>query len=248
MCLIGFSFSPRSDRCLLLAANRDEFHARPARPMAWWDQPKLLAGRDEQAGGTWLAVARDGRWAAVTNVRDPSADSGSKSRGELPVRFFESERSPENYASQIHSVRHQYGPFNLLVGTRDSLWYVSSDADPFAVAPGVHALSNGSLDAPWPKSRRLAAGLTAFDQNAADPKTLLTLLGDPSQAAVDELPDTGVGETMEQFLSSTFIRSERYGTRCSTVLSLGNDCLALERRFDSEGRTLGQLSYAWSGN
>jgi uncharacterized protein with NRDE domain len=246
MCLITFAFEPDADRPLLLAANRDEFHARPARPMAWWAEPgDVLAGRDAQAGGTWLAVARDGRWAAVTNVRDPGAPAGLRSRGELPLGFLESRRSPEDYAREVQDRRADYGPFNLLAGDPTRLWYASCHAEARAIEPGVHALSNGALDAPWPKSTRVAQRLESIDGGEVRADQLLALMHDTDGADDADLPDTGVGVEMERFLSSPFIVSERYGTRCTTIVILGRKSRVIERRFDERGATVGQLDYRW---
>lgn len=249
MCLIAFAFTPDQDRHLLLVANRDEFHARPARPLAWWRWPEgPLAGRDEQAGGTWLALARDGRWAAVTNFRDPRAGSGERSRGELPIGFFTAGQSPADYVQEVDRARSAYGPFNLLVGNRRSLWYCSSRSRPRAVAPGVHALSNGVLDEGWPKSRRVSTALRGLvDQpDAVNTDRLFELMDDREIAADDELPDTGVGLEIERMLSAAFIVSPRYGTRCSTVLELGTVSRATERRFTPDGQRVGELSYQLS--
>jgi len=246
MCLITLSFTPDQERHLLLAANRDEFHARPARPMAWWPgSPSVLAGRDEQAGGTWLAVARDGRWAAVTNVRDPRAPRGQRSRGELPLAFFEGGLSPADHARQVQAQRAEYGPFNLLVGDAGSVWFASSHGELTEVAPGVHAVSNGALDAAWPKSTRIAEGLAALQSHPFSAGQALDLMYDTAPGADEALPDTGVGLEMERFLSSPFILSERYGTRCTTVLALGSSSQASERRFDTDGQPVGQLDYGW---
>lgn len=245
MCLIAFKFTPSRERHLLLAANRDEFHERPARPMAWWSWPDgLLAGRDERAGGTWMAVGRDGRWAAVTNFRDPRAGSGSRSRGELPVQFLDSGLSPEVFVRQVHDRRSDYGPYNLLAGDREALWYGSSYAEPAAVPPGVHALSNGLLDEPWPKTRRAATALGGLETaGAIDCERLFGLMNDREPAASDELPDTGVGADLERFLSPPFIVGERYGTRCTTVASLGERSLVAERSFEPAGDSVAELHY-----
>jgi uncharacterized protein with NRDE domain len=249
MCLIAFIFAPDHERHLLLAANRDEFHARPARPMAWWHWPEgPLAGRDEKGGGTWLGLARDERWAAVTNFRDPRADSGDRSRGDLPIGFFTSGLSPADYVRTIDREKTAYGPFNLLVGDRRTLWYCSSRSQPQAVGPGVHALSNGLLDEGWPKSRRASTALRGLpDQpGAVDTDRLFELMDDRETAADDELPDTGVGLEVERMLSAPFIVSPRYGTRCTTVLELGGISRATERRFAPDGTRVGELSYRLS--
>lgn len=250
MCLIAFSFRPGHSRHLLLAANRDEFHDRPARPMAWWCWPDgPLAGRDEAGGGTWLAVARDGRFAAVTNFRDPRASGGERSRGELPLDFLASGNSPRAHAAEVHERRADYGPFNLLVGDRRSLWYASSHAPPSPVEAGVHALSNGLLDEPWPKSRRVATALgTPASGDSFDAERLFTLMDDREPAPDDELPDTGVGPELERFLSPPFIVGERYGTRCTTVLAFGERHLCVERRFDALGETRGETAFTFESS
>jgi len=247
MCLIAFAFTPGQDRHLLLAANRDEFHARPTRAMAWWDWPDgPLAGRDEQAGGTWLAVSRDGRWAAVTNFRDPRADNGQRSRGELPADFISGHRPAEAYVKAVHDRRADYGPFNLLAGDPGSLWYCSTHAEPRAVSPGVHALSNGLLDEPWPKSRHVATALGGLRPSAEiDPGRLFDLMDDRAIAPDRELPETGVGAELERFLSPAFIVGERYGTRCTTILSLAQRSLAAERSFSVGGGAVGELRYGF---
>lgn len=250
MCLIAFSFTPGRERHLLLAANRDEFHDRPARPMAWWHWPDgPLAGRDERAGGTWIAAGRDGRWAAVTNFRDPRVNGGERSRGELPLRFLESGDAPEAFIHEIDIQRAEYGPFNLLAGDRETLWYCSSHARPAAVSAGVHALSNGLLDEPWPKTRRAATALRGLGSAASiDTDRLFELMNDRDRAPDADLPDTGVGTDLERFLSPPFIVGEGYGTRCTTILSLGKRSLAVERGFDSAGETVGELRYDFLPN
>lgn len=248
MCLIAFAFQPGHARHLLLAANRDEFHDRPARPMAWWQWPDgLLAGRDERAGGTWLAVSRNGSWAAVTNFRDPRADAGSRSRGELPVTFLESGEDPEIYVRSVWQQRRELGPFNLLAGDRERLWYSSTRSEPRAVSPGVHALSNGLLDEPWPKSRRVSRAMSGLVKSAAepDPDRLFELMNDRQCAENDQLPDTGIGLDTERLLSPPFIVTPRYGTRCTTIASLGSQCRVSERRFDASGETQGELQYTF---
>ncbi len=243
MCLLTFRFSPGRDAHLVLVANRDEFHERPTRIMAWQDG--WLAGRDEVAGGTWLALARDGRWAALTNVRDPNAGPAAASRGELPLDYLASGLDPGAWARVVADRRRRYAPFNLLLGSRDALWYVGSRTQPQPVSAGVHALSNGCLDEPWPKSRRAAVALRGLLDSAVgiDPERLLGLMHDRDPAPDPELPDTGVGLEMERFLSPPFIVGERYGTRSTTLLVLDRYGLAIERSFDRQGRIRGQIDY-----
>jgi uncharacterized protein with NRDE domain len=247
MCLITFAFDPDAEHPLLLAANRDEFHARPARPMAWWPgATPILAGRDEQAGGTWLAVGRDGRWAAVTNVRNPKAARGPQSRGELPLGFFEQGSEPAAYAAQVQARANRYGPFNLLVGDQASVWFASSHAPAAEIPPGVHAVSNGAFDAPWPKARRVADGLASMARGQPSGGEIFELMRDTTGVDDDDLPDTGVGLEMERFLAPPFIVSERYGTRCTTLVRLGATSQVVERRFDAWGGIEGQIDYRWS--
>jgi uncharacterized protein with NRDE domain len=250
MCLIALAFTPGMDRHLLLVANRDEFHERPTRPLAWWRWPEgPLAGRDERAGGTWLAVSRSGRWAAVTNFRDSQAEAGTRSRGELPIEFLESGADPEAHVCAAWRQRSELGPFNLLAGDREQLWYCSTHSEPRAVASGVHALSNGLLDESWPKSRRVSTAMSGLFRRQAesDPERLFELMNDRQCAEDDELPSTGIGLETERLLSPPFIVTPRYGTRCTTIVNLGSQCWVGERRFDARGETQGELQYTFMG-
>lgn len=249
MCLIAFDWRPGTQRPLVLAANRDEFHARPTEPLRWWAWPDgLLAGRDAEAGGTWMSVRRDGRFAALTNVRDPAAKSGDRSRGELPVQALESVEPIAGIVAAIHDRRLDYGPFNLLVGDRSTLWQVGTHTKPGEVPAGLHALSNHALDTPWPKSiravRRLERALTEPEPSVG---ALLGLLDDREPASDDELPDTGVGPDLERLLSAPFIVDERYGTRSSSALVIDGTIRMAERTFDAAGQRIGERTYTWSG-
>lgn len=249
MCLIAFAFSPGQERHLLLAANRDEFHQRPSRVMSWWEWPDgPLAGRDERAGGTWLALGRDGRWAAVTNFRDPQSSGGDRSRGDLPLAFIRSILSPQSWVERVFADRSGFGPFNLLAGDARTLWYCSTHAEPREVAPGVHALSNGLLDEPWPKSRRVMTALKGLAKSDAAPDSdrLFDLMDDREPAPDAELPDTGIGRERERMLSPPFIVSEQYGTRCSTVVVAGERTRVAERSFDPAGTAMAQVDYEFA--
>lgn len=222
MCLIAFNWQPGSELPLQVWANRDEFFARPAAATDFWPEaPALLAGRDLSAGGTWMGVTRHGRFAALTNFRDPAAAAGTRSRGLLVSDFLLGADSPEVHARRIEAVSGEYGGFSLLLSDADSLWYVGSrDRAARAVTPGWHGLSNAELDTPWPKLRRLLAGVQALPPGAGEDESL-ALLADTTPAAEDELPDTGVGLAMERLLSPVCIRTAAYGTRNSTWLRLG---------------------------
>lgn len=208
---------------MVLAANRDEFFARPSATADYWtDAPHVLAGRDLEKGGTWMGVTRDGRWAAVTNFRDGTRpETGSRSRGELVARYLLEGSSAATYAGAAAGTGVEYHGFNLLVGDAEGVHYVSNrGAGPQALEPGIYGLSNHLLDTPWPKvargKRELAALLRA---NPVDPsEQLLALLADRRTADDDDLPETGVSGDWEKLLSASFIRAPGYGTRASSVL------------------------------
>lgn len=244
MCLIVFAWRPGHAQPLLLAANRDEFHARPTQALSEWvDEPGLYAGRDLQAGGTWLGMTADGRFAALTNIRDLRLPQGERSRGELPLGFLRGTQAPEEYLRDVAGQAQRYSGFNLLVGTREALWFFNSKAGAVSrLQSGVHGVSNAGLDTPWPKLQRAKAALAA---TLDDPQTdnLLALLADRHGVADAELPDTGIGLEWERLLSSIFICSPQYGTRASTVLRVmadGSQQL-LERSFGTQGEVIGEV-------
>ncbi|MET3051610.1 NRDE family protein [Pseudomonas alkylphenolica] len=244
MCLIVFAWRPGHAQPLIVAANRDEFYARPTRMLgAWDDAPGVYAGRDLEAGGTWLGVGPGGRFAALTNIRDPQLAQGARSRGELVAAFLRGELGVEAYLDQVASRSQQYSGFNLLVGDSATLGYLNArEAQVQLLCEGVYGLSNAGLDTPWPKLVKARAGL---QQQLADPQpqALLALLGDNQQATDGELPETGVGLTTERLLSSVFIASQNYGTRASTVLIAEADGRRrlLERSFGPFGGHLGEV-------
>ncbi|MEG1042746.1 MAG: NRDE family protein, partial [Pseudomonas sp.] len=244
MCLIVFAWRPGQAQPLIVAANRDEFYARPSRVLGAWDEaPGVYAGRDLEAGGTWLGAGPDGRFAALTNIRDPQQLLGARSRGELVAAFLRGEMTVEAYLDQVAGRSHQYSGFNLLVGDRTTLGYLNArEARVQVLGEGVYGLSNAGLNTPWPKLLKARAGL---QQHLADPQPehLLTLLGDNLQAADAELPETGVGLSTERLLSSVFIASQNYGTRASTVLIVEADGRRrlVERSFGPFGGHLGEV-------
>ena len=247
MCLLVLAWMKHPRYRLVVAANRDEFHDRPAAPLGWWnDDGRVLAGRDLRAGGTWMGVTRGGRFGVVTNFRDletpPASDSPS--RGRLVPDFLTGDAAPGAFLERLSGSAARFAGFNLLVGSPRSLHYFSNRGEPARreLGPGIYGLGNHSLDSPWPKlvrtRERFAGALTAEEPDVGD---LFDLLADRERASAELLPDTGLPPDWEHALSSPFVLHGRYGTRCSTVLLVRSDggTVVLERRFDAAGRQSG---------
>lgn len=248
MCIIALAWQVQVDFPLIAAANRDEFYARPAAPARFWtDQPSLLAGRDLREGGTWLGVTRTGRFAALTNVREPGQPSGSRSRGLLVAEFLRGDAAPMAYLQAVAASGTLYGGFNLLVADGGTLaWYSNRHVEPQRLSPGVYGVSNHLLDSPWPKVQRLKSGLAASLEAGAGANDVLTLLSNNDQPADADLPDTGVGLAMERLLGPCFIRAPHYGTRCSTVVRLGAARCELVEQSYVEGEPGEQARFAFA--
>ena len=242
MCLIVFAWRPGHALPLIVAANRDEFHARPSLPLAAWEAaPTVIAGRDLQAGGTWLGIGTGGRFAALTNIRAPGAPLGTRSRGELPERYLRGELSPQAYLTELSGHLEHYSGFNLLVGDEHHLWYLNSQrGTPEQLPAGIYGVSNAALDTPWPKLLRARQALRdCIEEQIEEPQAemLLRLLSDPQLAADEELPCTGVPYEWEKRLSSVFIAGTDYGTRaCTVLIRHANGATQItERRFGPTG-------------
>lgn len=228
MCLIVFHWQPQADLPLQVWANRDEFLARPALATArWQDAPEVLAGRDVQGGGTWMGVTTQGRFAALTNYRDPALPPATRSRGALPAGYLQGDQTAAAYAQQVQAEREQYGGFSLLLADAGELWCVGShQPEPIRVAPGWHGLSNATLDTPWPKLQSLLQGAQRLvAEQVVSAEAHLALLADTRPAPDVALPDTGVGLPMERMLSPICIRTPHYGTRNSTWLRVMRDAI-----------------------
>jgi uncharacterized protein with NRDE domain len=247
MCLALLALDAHPRYSLVIAANRDEYHARPTAPAAWWDEG-WLAGRDLKAGGTWLGVTRDGRFALLTNIRDPSShDPAAPSRGSLVPAVLS---DASGIAASLERVRHagaRHNGYNLLAGTQGgAVWMSNRSPEAKALERGIYGLSNALLDSPWPKLMRTKAALAQWlARGEADPEPLFTALADRAFAADTELPSTGVAREWEKRLSAPFIVSETYGTRSSTVLTIDRDGAAffVERSFDASGAHTGQVEH-----
>ncbi|KLJ01640.1 NRDE family protein [Luteimonas sp. FCS-9] len=256
MCLIAVAWNTRPDLPLALIANRDEAHARPtAAADVDPDAPQVFGGRDLQSGGSWLQVSTRRRLAAVTNVRAGLApETAPRSRGWLVRDFVRGDLSAERFARALADDAACHGRFNLLLWDGDALWFATNHPA-FAiapVAPGLHAMSNGAFDAPWPKSnaatRTLRNWLTTSPDASADLDPLFAGLRDVRPADDARLPDTGVGLALERRLSPPFIEDPVYGTRSSTVVLAGaRDIVFAERRFDPGGAPAGSTRVRLDG-
>jgi uncharacterized protein with NRDE domain len=226
MCLIIFAWKVIPGAPLIAAANRDEYYARPTAAAAWWeDHPDVYAGRDKIGNGTWMGVTRQGRFAAITNVRSPEEQHSdtAPSRGKLVSDFLTGTLTPSQYIEDIKARNIPYNGFNLLVGDRDTLIWYSNRAkeDPRNGQPleyGIYGLSNDALDTPWPKVTRAKAEFASMLIQGAPEETYFELLADTTRANDCRLPKTGISIELERILSSVFISSEHYGTRSSSVV------------------------------
>jgi len=248
MCLIAVAVDAHPRWRFVLAGNRDEFHARPTAAAGFLDaDERTYGGRDLQAGGGWLQVARDGRVAAVTNVRLGRAEAAPRSRGALVAEYVGATTPAAAYLEALRPDSPGFGRFNLLLwdGTAH---YASNHPSHRArrLEPGVHALSNADLETPWPKTAALRTALALWLASAdrrtpreGDPllEPLFDALADPREAPDAALPDTGVGLEWERRLSAAFIRGDAYGTRASTVVLVGDDGLWFEERCFGPGAT-----------
>lgn len=248
MCLIFFAVNAHPNYSLLVAANRDEFFQRPTLPLHAWENSPVIAGKDLTGGGTWMGITREGRFAAITNYRDPKDSVADPlSRGLLVREFLESQQSAPDYLNAVAEQSHRYPGFNLVAGRHADLWYYSNRANkgPEKLTAGIHGLSNHLMDTPWPKvadgkqelQQLLASSGDMSNDTLAD--TLFSLLTHRQPALDNKLPDTGVGLAFERELSPRFIHAPgiNYGTRCSTVVMLGNGYshYVIEKTWNSKG-------------
>jgi len=223
MCLIVVGWRVHPEFPLVVAANRDEFYARPtADATRWPEAPQVIGGLDLEADGTWLGITETGRFAAVTNVREPNMAKGACSRGALTRDFLLSDTPASEFARQIDGKR--YSGFNLLLADGESLFYCSNrDGKPRALPPGIYGLSNHLLDSPWPKLVQARQRFTAALQHLPEEAGFFDLLSDQTIVADDNLPQTGVPLEWERLLSAVFVKSENYGTRASTLVWQNSD-------------------------
>jgi uncharacterized protein with NRDE domain len=227
MCLILLGLDAHPEYSLIVGANRDEFYDRPtARAAFWKDAPRVLAGRDLKAGGTWLGIDRGGRFAAVTNYRQGQREiEAPRSRGHLVSDYLTGPTDGRAHIARVEREAALYNGFNLIAGDAAALFYFSNrEGQTRELGPGVYGLSNHLLDSPWPKVTAGKSGLSELLAGGGEPvPSLFRLLSDRRQATDALLPQTGVSPEWERLLSSAFIASEGYGTRSSTVVLVGRD-------------------------
>ncbi len=237
MCLIVFAYKSHPKYKFIFAANRDEFYNRPTGQADYWkDSPELLAGKDLQAGGTWMGITKQGRFAAVTNYRDlKNIKEDAPSRGMLTLDFLKDNLSAEKYYEKIKPSLQDYNGFNLILGSINELFYFSTHKNGIKkLEPGIYGLSNAVLNTDWPKVKKSKDVLSVLLKNdEVHPWELLSILNDTRPAKEEDLPDTGVGMEWEKILSSIFIQSSKYGTRSSTavVVDVENNVRFAEKTF-----------------
>jgi uncharacterized protein with NRDE domain len=256
MCLLVLAWRCHPRYRLVVAANRDEFHARPAAPLApWSDATGIIGGRDLQANGAWLALDARARFGCVTNFREfGRRRRNAPSRGGLIPAFLAQPNPPAMYLQGLETDAPGYAGFNLLLADQDSLWYASNRADQFArtLAPGIYGLSNEFLDTPWPKVLRVKSRFSELlktddsTQSARLFEALFAMLADREPSPAASLPDSDLSPEWARKLSAPFVLDPTYGTRCSTVLCIGSDgaVTVAERRFDSNGLPTGLTEHA----
>ena len=245
MCLVAIAWKTHPRWRLLMAGNRDEWHARPTAALARWTDSGIRAGRDLQSGGTWMGLDGRGRAAVVTNVRDPFATTVGPSRGGLPTGFLETAAGASAHVEALAAEANAFAPFNLLIADAGACVYLGNHprVERRAIAPGVHGMSNGGFDVAWPKTRMLCSVMEKWIESGhGDFDPLWNALADERIAPDAELPDTGIGLEKERMLSAAFIRGPTYGTRASTIIAVDHEGKGWihERRFGPEGVFLGE--------
>ena len=252
MCILFIAVDQHPDYPLIIAANRDEFHARLTQPSHFWkSKPHMLAGKDLQAGGTWLGVAKNGHIAALTNIRAPSKERfDAMTRGELVVNALQYKGSWAVHTQHLKNTATDYNGFNLVYGDWKNLQVFNSHTqEHHALTQGVYGLSNAQLNTPWPKTQQGVNALNALCQSKQPlvVEQLFAILSDPTQASDETLPDTGIAKPWEKMLSSIFIKSPDYGTRCSTVITVDHHHALNweERSYDPTGQVTQTQAYSF---
>ncbi len=249
MCILFLAIDTHPDYPLILCANRDEFHHRPTAPAHFWPpSEQILAGKDLQAGGSWLGINRQGQIAALTNLRNATQSNDMKSRGELVIKALESNHGA-NFLNWLQNHAHNYNPFNLVFTHNDGYYCFNSASQALVhLTQGFHSVSNGAMDDIWPK---MAKGEQALEALITQQKTLcidelIELMKDETQASDELLPETGIALEWERRLSSIYIHHNEYGTRSTSIITLNKlgQYHFTEVRYDGKGRQLGRQDFS----
>ena len=254
MCLVVFANKVHKDYKFIFAANRDEFYNRPTEQAEFWNNyPDLLAGKDLQAGGTWMGITKQGRFAAITNFRDlRNFKENAPSRGKLTLDFLVNDIEPKGYYKSLKPDLTNYNGFNLLLGNVDEFYYFSNKKDGLIkLESGIYGLSNALLDTPWPKVEKSKLYLKKIiQQTEIHPWEVLNILSDTILAKDEELPYTGVGLELERLLSPVFTKMEKYGTRCSTIVMVdkNNNVKFVEKSYFANAGTFSTKEYKFTIN
>lgn len=260
MCILFFALNQHPQYPVIICANRDEFHQRPTQAMHYWHTPDILAGKDLQAGGTWLGLTKAGRFSALTNFRAPlrpkSSDNSAnitdkKSRGQLVLSALEN--SDKQVKTLLEQASEQFNGFNLVYGQLNKLYYFDSVNKHFSeISSGIHSLCNGALNDIWPK---MALGQQALvklinSEQALNIDALFDLMKNAQQAETALLPNTGVGEQWEKFLSAIFIVSPEYGTRTTTIITQDTQGIikVADKSYNSEGKVSLEQNFTLGNN
>ncbi|AWL11601.1 Transport and Golgi organization protein 2 like protein [Saliniradius amylolyticus] len=249
MCVLFVALNQHPDYKLIVAANRDEFFARPTQASGFWaDSPELLAGQDLQAGGTWMGLTTKGRFAALTNIRAPKTmDKDKLSRGHLVSNYLKGNENIEATIQRLRQTRHQYNGYNLLFGDADQLVAYNNFSDEYDVLKSdIYGLSNADIHTPWPKTLAGCEELAHICQSQAPAEpALLALLHNTQQADDVHLPDTGIPKDWERQLSARFIQGQSYGTRSCTLLLVSQTSQVIwrEQQYGPDSEFLGERRY-----
>ncbi|HKI77874.1 MAG TPA: NRDE family protein [Ignavibacteriaceae bacterium] len=253
MCLLLIANKIHPEYKLIISANRDEFYNRPALQAQFWkDYPELLAGKDLEGGGTWMGITKSGRFSAITNYRDfhNPAKTDAPTRGLLTTGYLTGMKSAEKYSEKLRKKSFEYNGFNLVFGTIDDLFYYSNISNHLVkLSSGLYGLSNALLNTPWPKvtkSKEKMAEL--FSSHTLTAENIFKFLSDTETAEDEQLPETGLDIERERALSSNFIKTEHYGTRCSTVILVDNNNKVnfIERTFTPEDQIPGDVKFEFN--
>ncbi len=226
MCLILFSWKNHPDYDLIIATNRDEFYSRKTAKLDFWQAyPEVLAGRDLQAGGTWMGITKSGRFTAITNYRDPQLKrKDTLSRGFLTRNYLVQDLSPPEYLQLVRNDHDKYFGFNLLVGNQKELWYYNNISDRIIeLKPGNYTLSNAFLNTSWPKTDSGRVLFEAKLKGRINEEDFFSILNTRTNSEDTKLPKTGISIEWERAISPIFIETESYGTCSSSLLRIGTN-------------------------